>query len=289
MSQDALNAQLRRIEQALGGTLFRRDGDRLVLTDLGRFFVQGARNVVSRFEALQRHSERLLRSAGDSVRIVAAHAELIEELTDAVHQCLPSHRIALKEATSVAALGMLGTGEEDIAVVIRYGDTAMRVPDGVHAKVIVEAEPAFVGMSATHPLAGRAELDLAELRDQEWILVAPHDNSGRYGTFRRGCRAAGFEPLVHHDLSDWEATVILMRQGRGIGLVSPLRPAPDGLVYLPLAGNPQHRDLLLCWRADDKVAVHANEILEDLVRRYVLAVHATPVYRDWWLRHRVST
>ncbi|MBC6451237.1 helix-turn-helix domain-containing protein [Actinokineospora xionganensis] len=53
MSQIALKAQLRRIEQALGGNLFRHDNNAMELTDLGRTFVCGARNVITRFDALR--------------------------------------------------------------------------------------------------------------------------------------------------------------------------------------------------------------------------------------------
>ncbi|MFC7617816.1 LysR family transcriptional regulator [Actinokineospora soli] len=56
MSQAALLAQLRRIETALGGALLRRDGDQLVPTDLGRDFVERARELLARFEALITHS-----------------------------------------------------------------------------------------------------------------------------------------------------------------------------------------------------------------------------------------
>ncbi|MGH3859612.1 LysR family transcriptional regulator [Actinokineospora sp.] len=53
MSQIALKAQLRRIEQTLGGNLFRRDNNALILTDLGHHFVRGARDVTKRFDALR--------------------------------------------------------------------------------------------------------------------------------------------------------------------------------------------------------------------------------------------
>ncbi|TCO45356.1 LysR family transcriptional regulator [Actinocrispum wychmicini] len=269
MSQAALTAQLRRIEHTLGGGLFSRHGDRVTLTDAGRHLMHGAQDLVDRFDVLRQRSAELARpDTAGIVRIAAVRATLLPELADVVRDQLPARRIVLREASSDTVIGMLVEGSADMAVTAWYGDSPMSPPDRVRCAVIVRAEPEFVAMPVTHPLAARAELDLADLANQEWLPTAPNDHSGQFESFRRNCLAAGFEPVSRHDLTEWRTIADLIRAGHGIGLVSPLRPAPDGLVYRPLAGSPQHRDLMLCWSVDSPMVAHAESVRSGLVDRY---------------------
>lgn len=53
-SQPAVSAQIRKLEDELGGLLFDRGAKALVLTDLGRRLLPGARRILEEFDALER-------------------------------------------------------------------------------------------------------------------------------------------------------------------------------------------------------------------------------------------
>lgn len=287
LTQPALAMRLRRVESAVGGPLFHRDGDAVRPTEVGRCFLSGARELVDGLETLRRRAADLARPADvTAIRLAATLTVFLEELVDAVRSACPDRRVFTLAAATGSLLGAVAAGAIDFAIAIHYGDGGLLPPAGVSTRPVVEAEPAFVGLSVDHAFAGRAELDLAELADEEWILTAPNDRSGRYDTFRQACEAAGFAPHTGHDVAEWDAMVHLIRSGMGIGLVNPLRQAPEGLVYLPITGNPQHRDLVLCWPTDSESASYAESVWHALVQSYHEDMARVSAYRDWWLRYR---
>lgn len=70
-------------------------------------------------------------------------------------------------------------------------------------------------VSLDHPLAGRSEIRMGELRDERWIDHDMHDRaSGR--VIRGACHAAGFEP--HYVAKSDDHTVALAMVGAGVGI-----------------------------------------------------------------------
>ncbi|CAM5242946.1 hypothetical protein SALBM217S_06993 [Streptomyces griseoloalbus] len=59
-------------------------------------------------------------------------------------------------------------GDLDLAVVLDWYNKPMPLPDGL-VKALLLDDPADVALPAGHPLAGREEIDLAELAEDEWI------------------------------------------------------------------------------------------------------------------------
>ncbi|WP_436500437.1 LysR family transcriptional regulator [Actinokineospora sp. HUAS TT18] len=259
LSQPALLVRLRRIELAVGGALFRRDGDVVVPTELGRRFLRGAGEVICGLSLIQERAAAMARPA--EVRVGSVLSVLLEDLVEVVQGVSPGRRVLTQAGSGESLLSGVADGAVDFAIVIRYGGS---LPGGL---VVVEGEPAFVGLSASHPMAGQDEVALAELAAEEWIVVSPNDGSGRYDSFVRACGEAGFVPRAGHDVAEWGAMVRLIRAGLGVGLVSPVGAVPLGVVCRPIKGHPLRRDLVLCSH-DSR---HAEEVSARLRGRYLAA------------------
>lgn len=96
-------------------------------------------------------------------------------------------------------------------------------------------DPYVVVMPDGHRLAGRAEIALPELTEEEWI-----DNDTEHGWCRAhlldACRAIGFVPAFRIEARDYATAIALVAAGAGITVVPALgaRHLPPGVVVAPV-------------------------------------------------------
>jgi DNA-binding transcriptional LysR family regulator len=138
VSQVALDAKLRRIEQVVGGQLFARSGDTVWPTELGRHFITGAREVLDSFDTLRRRAAQLVGSpapveAAEPVRIAVVGAEFVGPLIDAVWAVWPGRRVSVRQGSPGDVLAALSDDAADLAVVVGLEGV---VPDSVETRTI---------------------------------------------------------------------------------------------------------------------------------------------------------
>ncbi len=79
-------------------------------------------------------------------------------------------------------------------------------------------EDVVVAMSSIHRLAGRKRMLLKDLRDEEYVALAP-ESSEFAASIRDCCVAAGFLPRVAHEVVDAQSITGLLAAGFGVALV----------------------------------------------------------------------
>ena len=96
-------------------------------------------------------------------------------------------------------------------------------------------DPYRVVLPESHPLAGRSEVELAELSSERWI-----DNEAPSGWCRRNlleaCNAAGVTPVFHVQAHDYAMAIALVDAGLGITVLPAIaaRQLPDGVRSIPV-------------------------------------------------------
>lgn len=204
----------------------------------------------------------------------AAMSGIASRLRD--HGEIEQVSIEVEWATSVL-LQQLDSGRLDFALLREFPGFELRLPTGVDACTIVESESASVVMAADHPLAistrHRAEIDLADLSDEEWIGEPP-DDSGFHVLFRAACEGAGFAPKVEHHSVDTSVLMGFVTSGQGVALISPTsyRMLSPEVTTRTLAGDPIHRKLILAWSTDSPRAQMAGDVLHMATAAYDEAI-----------------
>lgn len=97
-------------------------------------------------------------------------------------------------------------------------------------------EDAIVAVVSTHhPMAGRSEVSVLELRDETWVDHDMHDRATGRVT-RLACRAAGFEPHYAARSDDHYAVLAMVGAGAGVALIPELAidGLPSGVCAVPL-------------------------------------------------------
>ena len=284
IAQSGLTAQLQRIEQELGGTLFTRGSGGVALTELGEHVAVHAREVIGRFDSLLETSRVLAQHDEPSspVQVCGMLGPVVPMLVAAVREVLPDRELSTRlEHRAETVHELLRSGELDVAVVADLPESALPLPAGVTSRALC-TEPAFAGLAVDHPLADRPELRLADLAEDDWVTVA---EPGLGRQFRLACQDAGFAPHCPHQGADLATAAMLVQSGHAVSVFYPTPLPLPGVVLRPLVGDPLRRRLSLVWRDSSPVAEEVDEIHTRLRKRYRGLIADHPAYARWWADH----
>ncbi|TDO54446.1 DNA-binding transcriptional LysR family regulator [Kribbella sp. VKM Ac-2527] len=280
-SQPAVTGQLQRIERALGGPLFARDGSGARPTALGAMVLSHAQGIIALHDGMMRDVRR--READDAdlrtLRLGATASPMAAGLVTVSRQLLPDAEVSLHVSDSDEELiELLVEARLEVGLSADYPGYELAVPEELTEAVLV-VEPVFIVLSKDHPLAAEAEIPLAALADEQWLPGDGKDVRMRK-MFRDACRRAGFAPRRVQRTS---ASVVfsLISQGHGVSLCRAITVERENVVVRPLAGDPMWVRERLLWSGDGPVAEHAPRIRDALVAAYQAQAEAMPAYRAW--------
>ncbi|MFI7415888.1 LysR substrate-binding domain-containing protein [Nonomuraea sp. NPDC049684] len=280
VSQPALTAQLGRIERLLGGAVFTRDHRGVAATAFGEFVLARARVVLAGVDDLLAAGPYEL--AGQAVRVGGFENPVVVPLVANLAGALPEARITLQTEHYVRVLvDMVANGRLDVALVADYPDHELR-PGPAMGMGVVAVEPVFVALPAAHPLAGRTEVELAELAGEPWVLPPP-DGMGWPEHLLEACRRAGFTPRGRYQLVEAGVRRELIAAGHAVSACQALYDPGERVSVLPLRGNPLWMRQVLIWRSS--FAAHAPALLESARAAHAAVAARSPVYTAWTARY----
>lgn len=220
ISQPAVTVQVRALEQRYGVALFRRQGQKVELTDFGRDLWQRARRVFALLDDL----EELMSSAGElrvgRLEIGADGPFWVMDLVAAFIARHPGVRVAVRIGNAARVLADLREGRTDLAVLNLIDST----PD-LHATPL-DRDRIVAFVRRDHTWARRRQIGLAELAAAPLILREP--GSATRALLLAAFAEAGHEPRIALELGSREAVREAVLAGLGVGAVfaKELVPAP---------------------------------------------------------------
>ncbi|MEU7855430.1 LysR family transcriptional regulator [Nonomuraea sp. NPDC049141] len=250
VTSSPLSRRIRELEKELGKDLFDRGYHQVELTAFGRAFLEPARDVLARFDALADVAAGPAADA-DVMRVGAtplAPTQVLDLVLETFEQVSPGIELPVSLEPSAGLLALLATHKLDIAVV--------HLPvDGPGLDSLALAEYRFaIAMRADDPLAGRARLTLGDLADRQLLLtsfkVHPTVMKGLRDHLREG-GVTRIRELPHSDVVQIAAHVT---HSRALSLTTPSTIAgrilaETGLVLVPLDDPDLHFRLGVVWPA----------------------------------------
>ncbi|MYV99294.1 LysR family transcriptional regulator [Streptomyces sp. SID3343] len=283
MTQPSLTAQLRRIENALGAPLFVRGRTGSRPTPLGLTMLHRARPIMAEMSALVIDTQaEAVRSAGPHLRIGGTANRVIADWVHRLRARLPHTDTYLRvDVSATSLLEMVAAGQLDVAFVHEVEGFPVRVPDGVHKRVLVEREPQFIAMSPNHPAAGEPEVKLADLSDDQWMVDPSVD--GEWEGLREVLSAAGINPRILH--GDYLTATHMVALAE---VVTPCQPTSRPRVEMairPLYDDPLAVRLFLAYRPENGPApALIDAVYHELEAAYREAAWHAVAYRQRLLR-----
>ncbi|MEV6960539.1 LysR family transcriptional regulator [Streptomyces sp. NPDC051207] len=251
ITTSAVSQQLSKLEREVGQRLLAKNGRGVRLTDAGRLLAEHAARILSQVELAQSDLEAHRGQVAGELRLSAfptAARGLFPSALAALRADHPDLRVRSRELEPEHGVRGVVRGDLDLAVVLDWYNKPMPVPDGLVKAQLLD-DPADVAVPAGHRLADRAEVDLAEFAEDEWITWGEGEFCHEWLMFT--LRSKGIEPIVGHRAAEAHTQLGLVAAGLGV-CIAPLlgrRPVPPGVVTVPLKQRVR-RHVYVVWRAD---------------------------------------
>mgnify|MGYP002623260366 CR=1 FL=1 len=169
ITQSALSQQIKKIEEELGFTLFRRTSKMVELTESGTEFLKYADRVLADFSELEKAASQI-RSSKKNRMVFGASPYISPLLSELLPDYLVSHpeiEFRLVEAVNKDLLEMVRKNEVDLAI---YPVVQSSGIDDKIQKYVIREEFVYTIMSATHPLADRTSVTLEDIVPYQLIF-----------------------------------------------------------------------------------------------------------------------
>lgn len=266
VAQPAVSKQIHDLERELGGVaLFDRVGRNVRLTEAGQALLEHVRIILAQVEAARAEMRERIELQSGRASIGAPPSvgvQLLPRVLAAFNQRYPNLELVLREGGTQTMLGLLESGDVDLAVVtLPVARHALRVTPMFTEELVIVVSPA-------HWLAGSASVELAALADEPFLLY-PRGYGMRDKTLE-ACQQAGFSPRVVLDGGEMDMVLRLAEAGLGIALMP--RLALDGaknLVVLRVSDQTLRRTMALVSREDRALAPAARALRAFLEQQLV--------------------
>jgi LysR family transcriptional regulator, hydrogen peroxide-inducible genes activator len=241
VSQPSLSQQIKNLEDELGHRLFDRLGRRAQLTDPGRTFLERARRILQEVDDASRAVRDTSGSGTVRFGVIPSVAPyLLPELMPRLRQSLPDVVVEVFEDFRTYLIEQVLAGKLDAAIVTMPPDTP---------KLAIEplfTEPLLAVMPEKHRLAGKTDLNSADLEGQRLVLL------GDSSSLSLQTQRFFGDQHVHVDVSCRCAQVktakVLVAAGLGLAILPKMAAGRDGipgLVYRELTDPGPRRELVL--------------------------------------------
>jgi DNA-binding transcriptional LysR family regulator len=260
VTQPAISAQIRSLENEVGTRLFDRDGGKVTFTAAGRVFEPFAEHVLSCHAHIGVTIAELQRSPRGEISISANEATSLYVLPAVFAQFKRQYsRVGLKvvRADRAHTLEAVLNREVDFGIVSLPLKDARLMIESLHRDEVV------LVMSATHPLASRETLTLAEVLEHPLLLP----ESGRQrDQIDDHFRAENAQPRIAMEVESSELLKRLIGAGLGMGFlpraVVATEVAAGTLSTAKVEGMRILRELALVFRKERPLSRAAHAFLE---------------------------
>jgi DNA-binding transcriptional LysR family regulator len=270
IAQPTLSQALAQLEDQLGVRLLERHARGVNLTDAGQAFLDKARSAVIAADEAAATARALTRSRSESLMIGFHFMPLTEWAP--IFQQLAAERPGARLDWRPLGFPLADRSPIEDADVGLILEPPQR--PGL-SKLVLERDRLVGLMPATHPLAGREELTVADLLDETWPGCHPSMDRQWMGFWTFDERRGGPPKFTDDQIMTAEEGGEVVASGRAI-VTSPARLAAafphPGIVAVPLVDAPQV-ELALVWRAE-----HQNPLVDALVDLARSATNGAPVH-----------
>lgn len=253
ISQPPLSHRIKQLEVTVGLQLFDRSTRNVALTQAGQRLLPVVRRALLEVGNVKDLADSIVSGDRGTVRIGFAGASshrALPLLSRAVRQTHPGIELQLKSQTYVyTAMEELEEGSIDLA----FSRLPLTHPN--LASRIIAIERLVCAVPEGHPLAGREEVSMDDMRYEEFVSLPDNQGSILQATMFSLCVSAGFRPNVIQLAPDSVTVLALVAAGVGITITlsSVERVDGSGVIYLPISDStPSHMFATLAWRKNDE-------------------------------------
>ncbi len=246
----AVSQQIKRLELQTGAQLLERRGRGVLLTEAGRAVTESARELLAQLERLESRVRGLDAIPVGSVRLAAfatGYRGIVPGALDRLRAAAPGVVLRPDEMDPWDAVEAVAAGSHDLALVHNWEPLPLSIPDNLEIRHLGR-DVADVLLNAQHPLAGRRQLSVRDVLEEDWVSVAPGSICHQW--LQKMYADVGRAPRIVHVALEFATHVALVERGHAIALVPRLGrgPLPSRVVATPITDPVSERTVSLVWR-----------------------------------------
>jgi DNA-binding transcriptional LysR family regulator len=222
VAQPALSAQMQKLEAEFGAPLFVRTRRGTELTDVGRAALDQAKSALAAADATKRNARLAAELDGATVRVAYSRIYPISQLARLIRgfgRERPNVHLDLREMWSTEQVEAVATGAVDFGFRQTDDGEAEQLTERGLVYLPLATESLTLAVPATHRLAGRRSVSLAELAAEPFVLPGPTAGETIRGSVLAAMRTAGFTPNIVQATTDARLSLGLVSAEMGVTLV----------------------------------------------------------------------
>jgi DNA-binding transcriptional LysR family regulator len=257
--QSALSAQIKRLEDVIGGPLFTRGRRKAVeLSPAGLVLKEEAEDILARLARTERIGR--LAAKGESGKTFigyvfsAAMSGVLADILRLARMSLPYMTIDASPIETPQQIAAVADASLDIGII----RPRRHYPAGI-ASHVIHRESLVLGLSSRHPLASSASISPRDLASETFLTPQIGEAMGPAGSVADLAEQGGFAMPDLRETSDFVTAASMAASGGGVVLaprsLGNLK-LPD-LVYKPIEGFNRTIELALIWRDPETPLIRA--------------------------------
>jgi LysR family transcriptional activator of glutamate synthase operon len=215
VAQSAVSRQIHRLEEELGIRLFMQKGRNVQLTPVGQFFLRRAESILTDLDRAVMEIHEFLDPEAGEIRLGFPHSlgfHLVPRVVAAFRKLHPNVKFRFRQGMYPSLIKDVTDSEVDLAFISPYPDKS----DQVTGEVVL-TEELFAILPEDHPLAMEVSIDLAQLKDETFVMFSP--GYSLRPLVLDACRDAGFAPNVGFEGEETDTIRGLVAAGMGVSLL----------------------------------------------------------------------
>lgn len=267
VSQPTLSAQVKKLEDYLGVTLFERNNKSVLPTENGSEIIEAAKRVIAEADRIKELADASKNPYAGRFRLGAFPTlapYYLPRILPFVHEIFPKLTLILVEEKTNELLKQLKAGQLDAALL------ALPIADDSLETTKIYEDPFFLAVADDHPMAGADSVTTAELLSQSLMLL--EEGHCLREQALEICTTAGGQEVKGLRATSLETLREMVKVGTGTTLIpqTAIRKGERGIVYLPFSDSEPKRTIALVWRKTTARAALMEKMVELLK-----AVHAS--------------
>lgn len=268
MSQPPLSRQIQSLERKLGVQLLKRKTRLVELTSPGRSFLNDAREALHSLDRAMITVQRMQQGENERLRLGFIGYLLAPDLVEVLRgfrKARPQCQVELVDMEPGDQLNDIREGKLD------GGFFGIGPAEPLWDLKVFnwKTVPLVIVLPEDHRLAQKpGKLTLANLKEENWIMISRSRASAFRGLIDELCLAAGFLPRIVQESDSVQAVLAMVAAGTGIAIASETltQMIGRGLAYRLLASRNAVLRRNFVWRSE--VNSEALRVFNSVLRRY---------------------
>jgi len=218
VSQPGLSRQIHDLEDEIGFPLFHRSAKSVRLTEAGRAFLDGARDVMRRAEEAVKAARAVAEGAPGEINVGYAPSLtslVLPRALRAFQSKFPRVRVALHDLSTEEILTQLRDGRIQLGLMVR---PPPRMLSGLEFVELAQY-PLRVAMAPNHPLAKAKALRLAQVAAQQLIAYSRTDYPEYHSLLEALFAPARLKPRIAEEHDGVTGIIAAVEGGGGVAIV----------------------------------------------------------------------